>query len=140
MAADDAIEPPLIVVGTFSFSLDEIDIAAALGFLAAGLPLPLSVIDVKGPGMSSLPWLLLLDLDGVKYRGTGTCTASVGDWVLAGDGVPFPIFTLSGTTGVVGASGFAFGGFGNLFACISGVGAFGFPRADLDLGALGGGR
>ena len=99
--------PPLIFVGTFSLSLDETDIAAPLGFLAAGLPLPLSVIDVKGPGTSSLPWLLLLDLDGVKYRGTGKCLASHGDWVLVGDGVPLHIFTLIGTTGV-GASGFCF--------------------------------
>ena len=86
----------------------------------------------------SLPWLLLLDIDGVKYRGTGTCIASVGDWVLAGDGVPFPILTLSGTTGVGGASGFAFGGLGSLFGCITGVGlSLGFIRA---LGALGAGR
>ena len=130
-------------MGTASFTLDEIDAPAddPLGFLTVVLPLRVSpsVIDVKGPGINSLPWLLLLDIDGVKYRGTGTCVASVGDWVLAGDGVPFTIVTLSGTTGVGGASGFAFGGLGTLFGCISGVGWFGFPRADLDLGALGGG-
>ena len=99
-------------MGTFSLSLDATDVAAPLGFLAAGLPLPLSVIDVKGPGMSSLPSLLLVDLD--IPRGTGMCVASIGDWVL--------------------------GGFGNLFGCISGVGWVGSPRADLDLGALFGGR
>ena len=114
LAADDAREPPLIVVGTFSPSLDEIDIAAALGFLAAGLPLPLSVIDVKGPGMSSLFSLLLVDLD--IPRGTGMSVGSNGDGVLVG------------------------GGFATLFVCITGIVCVGSPRADLDLGALGGGR
>ena len=46
---DAATEPPLIVVGTFSLSLDEIDTAADL---AADLPLG-CVIDLAGPGMTS---------------------------------------------------------------------------------------
>ena len=124
-------------MGTFSLSLDATDTVAPLGFLAAGLPLTLSVTEPVGPGISSGPWLLLLDLNDDILLGTGICVA---DGVLAGDGVPFPIFTLMGITGVGDASGFAFGGLGILFGCISGVGWFGSPRADLDLGALGGGR
>ena len=145
LVADDAIDMGRIVVGTLSLSLSVLHTPAPFAFLAAGLPLPLSVIDFKGPGISSGPWLLLLDLTADTLLGTGICDAflepgvGVADGVLAGDGVPFPMFTLIGTTGV-GASGFAFDGFGNLFGCIRGVGAFGFPRADLDLGALSGGR
>ena len=112
-------------VGTASFTLDEIDAPSAdpRGFLTVLLPLrgAPSVIDTKGPGISSLP--LLLDLPADIPLGIGTKVPSIGDGVLAGDGVPFPIFTLIGITGVGGSSGFAFGGFGNLFGCITGVGS-----------------
>ena len=65
------------------------------------------------------------------------------DEVVGGDGVPFPIFTLIGGTGVGVSADFAFAGLGILFGCITGVGVGllspALPRADLDLGALGGG-
>ena len=131
--------------GTTVLALD-VDAAAAAAdpreFLTVVLPLrgvP-SVIDDKGPGISSLP--LLLDLEADTLRGTGTFVPSNGDLVLAGDGVPFPIFTLIGITGVGGSSGFAFG-FGIFFGCITGVGSpllISFLGADLDLGARGVGR
>ena len=65
------------------------------------------------PPGGALPLLLLLDLETDKDLGTGSIVPSNGDLVLAGDGVPFPIFTLIGISGVGGSSGFAFGGFGN---------------------------
>ena len=102
LAADDAIEPPLIVVGTFSLSLDEIDTAADL---AADLPLG-CVIDLAGPGMTSTLWLGCLAFRDGGLRGTGMCADD--DEVVGGDGVPFPIFTLIGATGVGGAAGFCF--------------------------------
>ena len=52
MAADDAIEPPLIVVGTRSLSLSVLYTPAPLGLLGADLPLG-CVIDLAGPGMTS---------------------------------------------------------------------------------------
>ena len=61
--------------------------------------------------------------------------------MLGGDGVPFPIFTLIGGTGVGASADFAFACLGILFGCITGVGVGllfpDLPRADLDLGALG---
>ena len=56
---DDATEPPLIVMGTFSLSLDAIDTAVPLGFLANCLPLG-CVIELAGPGMFSTLWLAFL--------------------------------------------------------------------------------
>ena len=121
---DAATAPPWIVVGTRSFSLDEIDIADTLALLGvADLPLG-CVIDVAGPGMTSALWLVFLAFR-ERADGTGMCPDDD-----EADGVPFPIFTLIGATGVGGCDGFAFG---IPFGCITGVGSL--PR-DLDLGAL----
>ena len=125
-------------MGSFSLSLDEIDTAAA--DLAADLPLG-CVIDLAGPGMTSTLWLGFLAFRAGGLRGTGMCADE--DEVAGGDGVPFPIFTLIGGTGVGVSADFAFAGLGILFGCITGVGVGllspALPRADLDLGALGGG-
>jgi len=128
-ADDDDIEPPLIVVGTFSLSLDEIDTAAPLALLGvADLPLG-CVIDLAGPGMASaleLGFLAFFRGGGSGLAGTGMCPDDD-----EADGVPVPIFTLIGTAGVGGCNGFAFG---TPFGCITGV--VSLPR-DLDLGAFG---
>ena len=122
---DAATDPPWIVVGTRSLSLDDIDIAAPLALLVvADLPLG-CVIDVAGPGITSALWLVFLALR-AGADGTGMCPDDD-----EADGVPFPIFTLIGATGVGGCDGFAFG---IPFGCITWVGSL--PR-DLDLGALG---
>ena len=122
---DAATEPPWIVVGTRSFSLDDIDTAAPLALLVvADFPLG-CVIDVAGPGITSALLLVFLaEREGGSGRaGTGMCPDDDD-----ADGVP--IFTLIGAVGVDGCGGFAFG---IPFPCITGVGSL---PLDLDLGAL----
>ena len=125
-------------MGTRSLSLSVLYTPAPLGLLGADLPLG-CVIDLAGPGMTSTLWLGCLAFREGGLRGTGMCVDD--DEVVGGDGVPFPIFTLIGATGVGGAAGFAFACLGILFGCMTGVGSESpaLPRADLDLGALGGG-
>ena len=122
---DAATEPPWIVVGTRSFSLDDIDTAAPLALLVvADLPLG-CVIDVAGPGITSA---LLLVFLAERERGSGR--AGTGMLPDDDDAAGVPIFTLIGAAGVGGWAGFAAG---IPFACITSVGSL---PLDLDLGAL----